>query len=283
MVDLHPSITVLISDSPAKEFAMKFLNDLEFAVTQRFCQLVSEKIATHELDVIIEHDFREFVRYRKEVSPKHIINPTFHPEYSNLTPQDSFWLRAVDSWGRTVATCAKRVMDTECFHEDLVSLRLWQGQDVPDPAVSFRSIDCQPAQWLSGRIAHSGGFWVEPDWRKRDISGLLSDLGRGLALRNLGFDHITGVMLNDLAATGIGTKQYGYPHTEGQIEVSFYGDKPSRLVFVHMSKRETLDQMQAWLLFPEGNSLQALNKIRESRVDGADHQLVDVPAVPREG
>jgi hypothetical protein len=262
---------------------MKFLCDTDFAIVQRFCQLITEKIAEKELDVVYENDFREFVHYRQKVSPKHIINPTFHPEYSFLTPQNSFWLRAVDSQGRTIATCAKRILDTDCFHDELVSLRLWQEPGHPAPAVTFGSIDCEPARRLSGRIAHSGGFWVEPNWRKRDISGLLSDLGRGLALRNMGFDHITGVMLDDLAATGIGTKQYGYPHTEGLIEVTFYSDKPSRLVFVHMSKEETIDQMQAWLLLPEGNSLEALNKVRQGRIDRAHHELIDVSAISGKG
>jgi hypothetical protein len=259
------------------------LTNSEFETVQRFCQLVSEKFAALELDITIEHDFGEFVEFRRAASARHIINPTFHPDFSTLTRENSFWLRATDTWGNTVATCAKRVMVTDCFHDDLVTLRLWQDKPVEVPPVLFRGINCDVAHRLSGRVAHSGGFWVNPEWRKKNLSGLLSDLGRGLLLRNIGFDHITGVMLDDLAATGIGISHYGYPETGGTIDVNFYGSEvDSRLVFIHMSRWQTIDQMRAWLLFPELNSLQALLKVRQGRIDGADQQLIDTPSISAE-
>lgn len=262
---------------------MSVLTNSEFAVVQRVTQLLTEKIAALGLDVFVEHDFREFVRLRQAMSPKHILNPTYHPDYCRLTASNSFWLRVVDGDGRTVATVAKRVIDTECFHDDLVSLRLWHDPDCASPAVQFRGIDCQSAVAMCGRIAHGGGLWIEPEWRKINLSGLLADLCRGLVLRNFGYDHLTAVMLDDLARTGIGTSRYGYPHIEGRIDVEFYrSGTTSRLVFAHISKDESIAQMHAWLLFPELNSLQALDQVRQLQSNRTDHELVNTTSIARE-
>ena len=262
---------------------MSDLTNSEFAVVQRFCQLLTEKIAGMGLDIYVEHDFQEFVRVRQALTPNYLLNPTYHPEYCKLTKQDSFWLRVVDSEGQTVATVAKRVLDSDCFHDDLVGLRLWHDADAPAPAVQSHGIDCESARALRGRIAHGGALWIASQYRKQNLSGLLADLCRGLVLRNIGYDHLTAFMSQELASTGIGTTRYGYPHVGGQMDVDFYHSGTiTRLIFAHISKDETLEQMRAWLLFPSFNSLQALGKLREFDGDRADHQFVNAAAVARE-
>lgn len=236
------------------------LTNEEFATVQRFCQLLSEKIAVVGLDVYVESNFRDFMKLRREVAPNTVQNPTYDPEHSNINLHNAFWLRAVEPGGDTVAMVAQRVIDTENFLEDLKSLRLWH--DKPGQVTGVIDIvDCSAAADLSGRIGHAGGLWIEPHYRKKNLSGLLDHLGRGLLLKNFWFDHITAFIAENLAATGIAVKQYGWPDVEGRVYFDFLAGGPMVPVgFCHMNRAQTVETMNRWLLLPEANSVNELNE-----------------------
>src|SRR5262249_35359467 len=180
--------------------------------------MMSEKLAAIGVDVHVESNFREYRSLRQALSPNEVLSPTWDPVYSNLTFHNSFWLRAVDPAGLTIATMAQRFFDTPSFLDEIRSERLWHDRGRPNVRGRFGVVDCIAAAGLSGRGGRSGGLWIAPRWRKRNLSGLLDHLSRGLLLRNFWFDHITAVMIDRLAATGIGKKQYGWPHIGGRVE-----------------------------------------------------------------
>ena len=243
---------------------MNALSNPDFVTVQRFCQLMTEKIAAVGLDVFVESNFREYMRLRREMSPATVHNPSYDPDYCDLNLHNSFWLRAVDPQGRTVCTMAQRVIDTECFLDDLRSMRLWHDRDRTDLKGYIDVIDCAGAEQLSGRIGHSGGLYIDPAWRKKNVSGLLDHLSRGLLLKNFWFDHITAVMMKELAATGIGVRQYGWPKVSGHIESNlFLGERILHLMFCHMDRAEVLNRMRHWLLWSDCDSIDELQKVRE--------------------
>lgn len=243
------------------------LTNEEFATVQRFCQLMSEKIAAVGLDVYVESNFRDFIQLRRHLAPDAIQNPTYDPDHSNLSLHNAFWLRAVEPAGDTVAMIAQRVFDSNNFLDDVKTLRLWH--DRPDPAAGeIKIIDYGAAATLSGRIAHSGGLWIDPRYRKKNLSGLLDHLGRGLLLKNFWFDHITGFIVDRLAATGIATKQYGWRDVAGRVDFDFLtGGQVFSLGFCHMSRTEALARMEQWLLYPDANSVEELDKVGKILVD----------------
>jgi hypothetical protein len=262
---------------------MQALTDAEFVVVQRFSQLMSEKIAAVGVDVHVESNFKEFAALRRRLSPTEVLSPTWDPDYSNLTFHNSFWLRAVDAKGDTVATMAQRFMDTETsFLDDIRSERLWHDRGREDLRGQFGVIDCGAAAALKGRIGHSGGLWIDPRWRKRNLSGLLDHLSRGLLLKNFWFDHITAIMIDRLAATGIGSKQYGWPFIHGRVEFDLYQGRLYNLIFCHMSRADALDRMRYWLLHSEHDSVQSLEKVWELNENRADVELVDPSSILRE-
>lgn len=244
------------------------LTDKEFATVQRFCQLMSEKIATVGLDVYVESNFRDFTKLRRELASSSIQNPTFDPMHSDISLHNAFWLRAVDGvTGQTVAMIAQRVMDSDNFLSDLANLRLWHDRP-GDVEAAIDIVSCKSAAGLSGRIGHAGGLWIAPPFRKKNLSGLLDHLGRGLLLRNFWFDHITAFVVDDLAATGIARKQYGWPAADGRIEFDFLtGGRIFPLRFYHMSRREVIERMHQWLLLPEVDSIEALDQQAKILVD----------------
>lgn len=258
---------------------MNPLSNADFATVQRFCQLMSDKIAALGVDVHVESNFREYALLRRALSPGEILNPTWDPDHSHLTLHNAFWLRAVDVEGRTIATIAQRVMDTDSFLDDIRSQRLWHDKGALPARGRMGVVDCPSAAGLSGRVGHSGGLWIHPDYRRRNLSGLLDHLSRGLLLKNFWFDHITAVIVDKLAATGIRTKQYGWPRVDGRIEFDLYLDRLYTLVFCHMSRAEALTRMRYWLLNPEHDSIESLQKVWELDVHRADQELVDAAAV----
>src|SRR4051794_30493502 len=55
-----------------------------------------------------------------------IVNPTFDPAHSDLTPEDAFWVAATDrATGRLVACIANRVFITDDYRDLLRTQRLW--------------------------------------------------------------------------------------------------------------------------------------------------------------
>jgi hypothetical protein len=245
---------------------MQPLSNDQFAVIQRFTQLMTEKIAALGLDVIVETNFREYIRLRHELAPASIHNPTYDPDHSTLNLHNALWLRATDPHGRTIAFIAQRIFDSESFYEDILSLRVWHDRGELRHRNRLRVLSCESARWLSGRIGHSGGLWIDPSYRKKNLSGLLDHLSRGLLLKNHWFDHITAFIVTDLARTGIGVKQYGWPRVEGQIEFDFLAPngKLWTLVFCHMDRAEVLRRYGRWLLVPEASSIEEAFAVRET-------------------
>jgi hypothetical protein len=228
---------------------------------------MSEKMATVGLDVYVESNVRDFIRLRREMSPGYIHNPTYDPEHSNLSFQNAFWLRAVESRGDTVAMGTQRVIDTDNFLEELTSMRLWHDRAGPAGGIIEVS-GCESAARLSGRIGHTGGLWIEPKYRKKNLSGLLDHLGRGLMLRNFWFDHVTAVITADLAKSGIAMKQYGWSEIEGSVRFDFFsGGELTTIGFCHMSRAEFVARMNQWLLFPDCNSVEELNQVGKVLAD----------------
>lgn len=244
------------------------LTNEDFATVQRFVQLMSEKVAAIGLDVFVETNFNDYNKLRRELSPDTVQNPTFDPEHSNVSFHNAFWLRAVETNGDTVAMVAQRVLDTENFLEDLKKLRLWHDRPATPPGVL--NVDgCEFARTMSGRVGHAGGLWIDPSFRKKNLSGILDHLGRGLLLKNFWFDYITGIISPELAATGIWAKQYGWESVDGKLSFDFFhpGGPMVAFGFCHMSRAKSLERMAQWLLVPEADSVEQLDQVGKLLVD----------------
>ena len=245
------------------------LTSEEFSAIQRFCEMMSDKLARLNMNVFIESDFREFVRLRRDIAPTAFLPSTWDPHYNDdLSFHNGFWLRAVDHRGRVVATIAQRIFDTESFFEEICSLRLWCTNRRVAVKGSFGALECPTAASIAGRVGHSGGLWIDPDFRKKNVSGYLDHLSRGLLLKNYWFDHITAVIFEKLAATGIATRQYGWPRVTGRFEFDLLlGGELFPIVFCDMSRAEVLRRVQRWLLVPDADSYEELEKVGELLVD----------------
>lgn len=229
----------------------------DFETAETFSEFMLDKILATGARITIESDFAEFVRLRLAASPDTPMNTTYDPGHVDLSLVNAFWFRVTDPAGEVVAMIAHRVFDTVDLMKDIASIRLWHDRPAPEPCV-FRAIDLEAARGIAGRIAHSGGLWIRPDWRKLNLSGYLDHLGRALMIRNFWYDHMTAFIVDKLAATGIGIRQYGFPEIVGWIDFNFFTFRPVRLAYCQMTRRESLRRMRNWLEQPEADNIAAV-------------------------
>jgi hypothetical protein len=239
--------------------ALKPLRPEDFAVCEAFIELMWEKLEAAGVTVEAGTNFAEFVKLRAAASPDTPINPTYDPSRVRVSLRNAFWFRAVDSTtGETVAMIAHRVFDTADLFTDLTALRLWHDGPGPAEPCVFRALDLNVARGIAGRVAHSGGLWIRPDWRKRNLSGYLDHLGRAMMIRNFWFDYMTGLIPEKLAATGIGIRQYGFPGIVGWIEFDFFNFVSTKLAYCQMNRAESLHRMKTWLGRPSAETIAEL-------------------------
>lgn len=163
-----------------------------------------------------------------------LVNPTFDPRWSPLSPANSFWLD-IRAGSRTVAMIAARLFVTDDYLELMRSTRLWW--DPPSARLPIEVPQGTPA--IRGNVGHEGGLWVDPQHRKRGFSVILPHLVRAFCHREWQVDWQTGATMRGIGESGIAVWAYGAPHLvpcyEGYFPVTGNSD---RLFLVYMSEAE---------------------------------------------
>jgi hypothetical protein len=220
------------------------LSDQDFGLLQSSVDAMMERLAALHLNLVVERDFARLMAFLRSMNSLG-LNPTFDPEYNDLS-DSSFWLRITDQDGATVASHAQRIFVTDDFHELLASGRIWFPQGVKfapgqEPIQVHRT-----AMLIAGVVAHAGGLWVNPLYRKKGLSLFLPFLSRALCLRNYGTDFHTSLVLASMAGSRIPTADYGYPHVEWCMRGWF---PPTRrheegVHICYMTQAETIDRFR---------------------------------------
>ena len=104
-----------------------------------------------------------------------IVNPSFDPDLSLLTAQNSFWLD-IRAGSETIAVSAARLLVTDDMTELMRSMQLWYTA----PTQKFEISLASPIPVIGGRVGYEGGLWVHPRHRGRGLSVILPHLNRAL-------------------------------------------------------------------------------------------------------
>jgi hypothetical protein len=167
------------------------------------------------------------------------VNPSFNPEFSRLSPDNSFWLD-IKAGSHTIAIMAARLFITDDYLELKRSTRLWYDPPLPGQTRLEIAVPAGTPR-ISGLVGHEGGLWVHPEHRKRGLSVILPHLTRALCLRQWDVDWQTGLTLREIGECGIAKWAYGMP----RVVPCFEGFSPlrpvyDRLFMVYMSRGELL-------------------------------------------
>jgi hypothetical protein len=220
------------------------LNDQDFGLLQTSVDAMMERLASLHLNLIVERDFARLLQFLRAMnSPTQ--NPTFDPDVNDLR-NAGFWLRIVDENGDTVASHAQRIFITADFHEVLASGRIWYDSGMSLLAGQMPLQVQRSATLVSGVVAHAGGLFVNPLYRKKGLSMFLPFLSRSMCLRNYNTDFHTALVLASMAGSRIPKSDYGYPHVEWCMRGWFPPTRRNEedVHLCYMTQAETLERFR---------------------------------------
>lgn len=211
----------------------------ESDVAQDFVDYGLAWLEDRRYSLAVNVEMAKWVEVLKKAPSIGVINPTFNPEFSPLTPKNSFWLD-VRTGSHTAAIIAARLFITDDYLELKRSTRLWRDPLRPDDCRLAITVP-EGTPTISGRVGHEGGLWVHPQHRKRGLSVILPHLVRALCLREWNIDWQTGLTLREIGECGIAKWAYGMLHVVPCFE-GFTPVRPvyDRLFLTYMSREELI-------------------------------------------
>jgi hypothetical protein len=174
-----------------------------------------------------------------------LVNPTFDPEQSDLTPDNAFWIKLSQiADGRAIACIANRLFVTDDYVDLLRTQRVWYSRG-PRRMVDLVVPPDMPR--IAGHVGHHAGLWIHPDWRKHGLSGYMTRLARCASLRQFDVDWHCGLVFAALAEKGLPITDvtgYGYPRMVLAVDGWFpLTDQPERIDVPWISRAEILAQL----------------------------------------
>lgn len=164
----------------------------------------------------LRHDFDELLYLNKQ----RVVDGTwyplmkmFNPEYSDLRPENSYWISGEDSDGEIAVTHAGRIHYwPETTLEQEANAMLYQGNDEGQPCV----VTAPDAKLITGVVAYGGSVWVRPDFRGLRLSRLPGRLGRAYAASRWPLDWGISIVAPVLVEKGVAAG-YGFKHASRSI------------------------------------------------------------------
>jgi hypothetical protein len=175
----------------------------------------------------LRHDFAELVYLnRQEISRGswfRLVN-MFNPEYSDVSPENAFWVSGEDQNGEIAVTWAGRVYYWPQTNLAAQACAMFYGRDEGQPC----TVTAPAAQVISGVVLSAGSVWVRPEFRGRQLSRLFPRIGRAYACSRWPIDwtisYVAPVLVEKGVAAGYGQKYFShsifYPGSPwGDLEV----------------------------------------------------------------
>jgi hypothetical protein len=190
----------------------------------------------------LRHDFHELLYInRQQVARGTWFRLVDHlnPEFSDLTPENSYWISGENEHGEIVLTQAGRVYDWSNTNlEKEARSMFYEGRDKGQRCV----VTAEDAKSITGIVFVGGARWTRPDYRTVPPSRLLSRLGRAYAFARWPIDWAFAFMAPVLVRKGVAAS-YGYPHASHSI---FFPQSPwgdLEVVLASVSAVEAYDDL----------------------------------------
>ena len=119
----------------------------------------------------VRYDFEELVEINKFYVNKGQWYPlldAFNPQFSDLTPENAYWISGENEAGEIIATNVCRVLDWRRTNLAEQACSLWYGRDDGQECV----VTADAGRLISGVVAWGGAAWVRQDYRGKQLSYL---------------------------------------------------------------------------------------------------------------
>jgi hypothetical protein len=175
----------------------------------------------------LRHDFGELVYLNKQEISRgswfRLVN-MFNPEYSDVSPENAFWVSGEDQNGEIAVTWAGRVYYWPETNLAEQACAMFFGRDEGQPC----KVTAPAAELITGVVLSAGSVWVRPEFRGRQLSRLFPRIGRAYACSRWPIDwtisYVAPILVEKGVAAGYGQKNFShsifYPQSPwGDLEV----------------------------------------------------------------
>jgi hypothetical protein len=162
----------------------------------------------------LRHDFGDLVYVNKHENVRrswYRLVDVFNPEYSDLSPENSYWISGEDKHGEIVLTQAGRLYHwPETNLEQEARLMFYGGRDQGQRC----EVTAPAAKSITGVVFFGGSGWVRPDFRGKQLMRLVPRLGRAYAIArwpvDWGISFVNPMLVEKGVAAGYGYKNASY-------------------------------------------------------------------------
>ena len=200
------------------------------------------------VDLRLRHDFRELLHLAKTISFHDKLFrrlEIFNPDYTDFTPENSYWIAGYNEHDDVVLTSAGRIYDWKCTNLEQEARVMFYGRDIGQQCQMTEKF-AAAARLVTGTAIYAGAGWIRADYRGRQLSRVFPRLGRAYALSRWPVESLFTYVLPGLADNGT-ARGYGYRHEARSV---FYPGSPwgdIELVLVSLSPEEAFDDLATFL------------------------------------
>jgi len=163
-------------------------------------------------------NFDDLLKTVEEIDDKDGLTPIFDVRYSDIGPENGFWLRGIDEDGKVMHVQAIRFDNLEDnnlaqhWKNDPV-LYCTQGLGID---VEKSLYDTAPAaSEIKGAVCYHGELWVEKSYRRIRLGSKLANLAMLMALARYNPEYIYCLIVPKVIRTGLSVRN-GYLHMHPQ-------------------------------------------------------------------
>ncbi len=194
----------------------------------------------------LRHDFGEllYVNQQHHASGDWYRLPDiFNHSFSELMPENAFWLSGEDEHGDVVLTWAARFYHwPESTLAEEARGMFYAGHENGRTC----HVTAADARLITGGVLYAGSGWVRPDFRGRQLMRVVPSIGRAYALARWPVDFGISLVTRPLVEKGLAAG-YGYKHASWSITYpgSPWGD--SEFAVVSVTPEECYDDFASFL------------------------------------
>lgn len=197
------------------------------AVLEDYLFAAVEMLSRDDLRITTETDMTGWVDVVANAPRSAGVNPTFNPAKTDHA--DAYWLH-VQHGSRTAAVIAARYIECPAYYDFVRAGGLWSRD--PASTIDILIDDSGPG----GRLAHTGGLWVDPAYRGIGLSWLMPRFNHCFAALRWKLDSVTAMVFEGLKKTGIPEKNYGSEVSRLMIDGDFAPTgRPERITSLEYS------------------------------------------------
>lgn len=145
------------------------------------------------------------------------VMPMFDPRYAQLDSfERGFWLEGLSRDGKTVvAQSARRYnLPQANLRNEIETLSFFYSDPDTQKGEGEQCACTAPAaEYINLRVCYSGGTWVHPDYRGRELAAMLPRISRSLSLLLWDTDFTISLVDPILIEKGV-VRRYGYTRVE---------------------------------------------------------------------